>query len=143
MAATETACVSRETAAGQPYGIVYLARNTVNGKGYVGQTTKGLESRKQGHYREAKGYPGPPFPCAIREHGIDVFAWQVLTECHSQKDLDTAERMYIAVLRTKRDNGYNVLSGGNGHGPMSAEMRQQIREKALAFKRAWVLDNGD
>lgn len=133
----------------EPYGIVYLARNTVNGKGYVGQTVVGLEGRKKAHHQKAR-FSGPyshsAFHRDIWAYGKNVFTWHELAECHNLDDLNTTEKQYISELKTKVPNGYNLTNGGGGASLKtaykisrahigkvhSAETRQKLRE---AWKR--------
>lgn len=98
----------------QACGIVYLARNTMNGKGYVGRTIRELKHRTRNHRSEAKRGSRTAFHCAIRKYGFASFAWQILTICQTRGDLNTAERLYITMLRTKVPNGYNRTDGGLG-----------------------------
>ena len=127
----------------RPYGVVYLARNTVNGKGYIGQTTGTLEARAREHLKKARGCASYLFPRAIRKHGFDAFIWQVLMVCDSRDDLNATERMYVGVLRTKVPNGYNLTDGGGGSSghTLSAEAKRKIsvankgRHHSLKAKR--------
>lgn len=60
-------------------GIIYGARNTVNGKWYIGQTTVGLENRRRRHLVYARNnYDNTVFHAAIRKYGADSFDWVVL-----------------------------------------------------------------
>ena len=51
------------------YGVVYLILNMLNGKKYVGQTTKTVEERFRQHKRCKKGLIGK----AIRKYGKEKF----------------------------------------------------------------------
>lgn len=94
--------------------IVYCLTNTVNGKRYVGQTGKTEISRWKEHVRVAKR--GSPYPlhCAIRKHSPNVFTIEVLQRCSTQSELDAAEVYWIAELKTRLGNGYNLTEGGMG-----------------------------
>lgn len=114
----------------RPYGIVYLARNTANGKGYVGQTVRTLKRRSRNHHSDAKRGSRTPFHRAIRKHEAGKFRWQVLTACDGRDALDAAERAYIDILKTKAPRGYNLTNGGDGHSGLnpSAGTRQKMSE---------------
>lgn len=141
----ETTDVAPEQAT-RPYGIVYLARNTVNGKGYVGQTVQSLNDRKMAHQGNARNGSSLPFHLAIRKHGEDTFTWDELGSCQNRDDLNAAEQTHIALLRTRSPHGYNLTNGGGGASLKtaykiskahigkvhSAETRQKLRE---AWKR--------
>lgn len=97
--------------------IVYLARNNVNGKGYVGQTRRTLEQRWAEHVNNAlKMMCEMPIYDAIRKHGAEAFEVSVLEECSSLENLDQAEVRWISELETY-SKGYNATKGGHGiHG---------------------------
>lgn len=40
-------------------GVVYIARNAVNGKCYIGKTIQEFERRKRSHYRDAENRSNP------------------------------------------------------------------------------------
>lgn len=119
--------------AARPYGIIYLARNTANGKGYVGQTVKGLKARMREHQKDAKRGSKVPFHRAIRKYGFESFTWQVLRTCDSREDLAAAEQACITTMNTKVPNGYNLTDGGGGISGhvMSAESKQKMSEAAM------------
>lgn len=94
--------------------IIYLARNTRNGHGYVGQTSRALKKRWREHVYSARtGCTAMPLFAAIRKHGPDAFELTVLQECNTGPELDDAERHWIRELGTLRE-GYNATEGGHG-----------------------------
>lgn len=95
-------------------GIIYLARNTVNGKCYVGQTVCKFRSRQNGHRASSSRGSKLPFHCAITKHGFDSFKFSVLQECCGRDCLHDAERWWISHLNTISPNGYNLTDGGEG-----------------------------
>ena len=120
--------------AAQPYGIVYLARNTVNGKGYVGQTVKALKARMREHRHEANARRSKScFYAAVRKYGFELFTWQALKACGSREDLAAAEQVYISTMKTKVPNGYNLTDGGGGTSGyvMSTEQKRKISEAQM------------
>jgi group I intron endonuclease len=118
-------------------GIVYLARNKVNGKGYVGFTFN-LIRRQEGHKRDTRDGSMLAFHCAIRKHGWDSFEWSVVYEDDEDSDREWMgwwERKFIKKLSTKAPNGYNMTDGGDG-GAM--EYTDEHREKiAKASREYW------
>ncbi len=93
-------------------GIIYLARNKDNGKGYVGQTTKTLKERKRGHVKDSLRRT-TCFAKALNKYGVDGFDWYIL--CRVEKDrLYTVEKQWIAALNTMRPSGYNLADAGPG-----------------------------
>jgi len=102
---------------------IYVIRNKVNGKIYIGQTTQKV---KDYFYRVCwnalNGETGRPFLYnAIRKYGIEAFEIEALAVMHSHKDLDYYEKSLISELRTQdRSIGYNLAAGGGGRSGMSA-----------------------
>lgn len=100
--------------------IVYLATNTVNGKRYVGKTTRSIDVRVKEHRDLAESGAKSIFHCAIRKHGFEAFAWAVIAEVagESVDDLDAAETLKIQELETfayeHPTKGYNMTRGGDG-----------------------------
>ena len=92
---------------------IYLIRNDVNGKCYVGQSTN-IQARWNKHKSTAFNpnnacYDYPLYR-AIRKYGIQNFTFQVLIEC-PREQLNTLEIRYIAQYDACT-NGYNQMEGG-------------------------------
>ena len=91
---------------------IYIAKNTVNGKCYIGVTSKTLEDRKRRHYKNVKGKNEHVFHKAIKKHGKDAFVWELLT----QTDDWNEETRYIKEYNSHYldGHGYNMTYGGEG-----------------------------
>ena len=92
--------------------VVYLLRNLVNGKGYVGQTIRGLEKRWKQHLYDAKSGKRTALYNAIRLYGPDSFERCVLAEAHTLDELNALEVFHIKAQGTLAPNGYNLTNGG-------------------------------
>lgn len=101
---------------------IYLIRNIVNGKGYVGQTKCEVTRRFGQHCTQKNAYP---IDRAIRRHGKNRFVVSVLAECSSREEMNLREAEFIQELGTRVPSGYNLLGGGNAksHHP---ETRKRI-----------------
>lgn len=88
--------------------IVYCLTNLLNGKRYVGQTTRSLDARLKEHCSSLATGVDP----SIAAFGIRNFKAEILQTCHSREELDQAERHWIAKLNTLQPNGYNRAPGG-------------------------------
>jgi group I intron endonuclease len=110
------------------YGSIYLLRNSVNGKVYVGQTVGTIRGRWNGHRSDAlKRIRQTPFHSAIRKYGPDNFAISQEATADSQQELDALEVQFITIyMANDRRYGYNVRSGGDGGGKHSLEARQRM-----------------
>ena len=92
-------------------GFIYIIRNTVNSKVYIGQTKTSVEQRWQEHLRHAK-YGTQIINRAMRKHGVDKFYIETLEIC-TLDVLDYREVYYIDLYdSTDKTKGYNVSIGG-------------------------------
>ena len=95
--------------------IVYIVTNKLNGKRYVGMTSRSLEVRWNEHKRAAtKDEPEFYISRSMRKHGAENFDIQVIEECASCEALVEAEKAWIASLGTFGPGGYNLTAGGEG-----------------------------
>lgn len=94
-------------------GIIYSARNLVNGKRYIGATTSArLATRRDNHLASARNGGGGRFYAAIREFGASSFEWTAIFENVEGEELDELERESIQVYQTLHPDGYNLATGG-------------------------------
>lgn len=92
-------------------GFIYIIRNTVNNKVYIGQTKVSVTTRWQEHLRHAK-YGDQIINRAMRKYGIDKFYVETLEIC-SIDVIDYREIYYIDLYdSTNKSKGYNVSIGG-------------------------------
>jgi group I intron endonuclease len=107
--------------------IVYLITNTLNGKTYVGQTTKTARHRWSTHKAAAKlAVNQYPIARAIRKYGSDNFTFEVLEEPVDFADLDMAERFWIRCYASQHPKGYNLQSGGHKQHKHSEESKRKM-----------------
>lgn len=97
------------------YGIIYLVRNVVDGRCYVGQTMQRLKRRWKGHLRSARHGASTPLAAAMREYGADKFVVESLEIASNRADLNRLEGKWIKKLCTLVPNGYNATDGGSGN----------------------------
>ena len=114
---------------------VYLHRNKINGKVYIGIT--GIEAQKRwangrGYKTKGKNQSGY-FYNAIKKYGWENFDHEIL---YSGLTKQQAEEKEIELIRQyqscNREYGYNIESGGRGPSRMPDETRQKIK---LAWMR--------
>lgn len=114
------------------HGIIYMAINNVNGKTYIGQTTRTLSVRKAEHKHTAlKSNKQYWLYDAIRKYGFDLFSWSELDSANSKERLDALEQYYIYYYDSFSADGYNMNEGGNG---VSDEMKLKNRLAKLGNK---------
>lgn len=98
-------------------GIIYCARNTVNGKCYIGKTMGTLEHRRYAH-EKARGNKPMAIARALAKYGPSSFRWTILDHAGTEAELDVLERIYIDMFSTSiKECGYNLTHGGEGQIP--------------------------
>ena len=92
-----------------------MIENKVNGKCYIGKTTRPLPSYFQEQVRNAlRGRTNKPHLYnAIRCHGPSNFSVRPLVETTTLEQLNKLERACIRVFDSIK-TGYNILPGGEG-----------------------------
>ena len=109
-------------------GIIYMARNKVNGKCYIGLTTHTLDWRRRAHEKKVKKLRDH-FHCALRLHGVENFEWSVLRHGVPFEVLKSAEIKAIARYKPQ----YNSTAGGDGLVNPSRRVRARL---SVALKKA-------
>lgn len=98
----------------EEYGIIYLIRNKVNGKVYVGQTIQGFKGR----YRTElyKATHNEHLKKSIKKYGMENFEIiERFDVAYSKDELDLLEKKYIKEFNsTDSKFGYNKTHGGSG-----------------------------
>ena len=93
-------------------GFIYIIKNTVNDKVYIGQTRASVEQRWKEHLRHAQ-YGDQIINRAMRKYGVDKFYIETLEICNISV-LDEREIYYIDLYDSiDKSKGYNVSIGGN------------------------------
>lgn len=124
----------------QNEGIVYLAKNNINGKMYVGITTRPLKNRISEHKYDSinrKSNHKSHFHNAINMYGFENFTFTIIEFVHTDnlydlvKCLHSLERYYIKKYQTNNKNiGYNLTIGGEG----TSGYKLSTEHKALISK---------
>lgn len=108
-------------------GYIYKITNNINGKVYIGQTTRTIKIRFNEHKDSAeKGYHYSLY-CAMRKYGIENFSVEEIEQC-STEELDDREQYWISFYDSYH-NGYNMTLGGSAvrkKPPLTEEQKQQI-----------------
>lgn len=115
-------------------GRIYLIRNIVNGKGYVGQTTLTAMQRFGLHkskYRSPRHDRNSALHQAMRKYGESNFSIIVIEECPVSQ-LNSRETHYIREMKTfaPTGHGYNLNEGG-GALRHSESTRDKLRKARL------------
>ena len=97
----------------EEFGRIYIIRNTINDKVYVGQTTKSVRLRFLNHLSAARRGKDYVIGKAIRKYGEENFYVETLEEC-LKSELNEREIYYIKFYNSTNPKfGYNMSKGGN------------------------------
>lgn len=97
------------------FGVIYKITNLINGKQYIGQTSKlYVNTRWCEHKNNARNGKKSYLYNAIRKYGEDNFEFKVLLSKIPIEKLDFYEQLWIKKLNTRSPNGYNLTDGGGG-----------------------------
>lgn len=105
--------------------LVYQVTNAINGKSYIGYTSKTLDERWRGHIKSSRKGSQFHFHAAIRKHGESAFIPSVLFVEATEAGAKETEILLIL----DRCPEYNKTMGGDGTAghPVTAETREKIR----------------
>lgn len=92
--------------------IIYRAE--IEGKYYIGITSKSLDWRRRRHQVEARrGLTQTVFHNKLAKH-MHHTKWEVLIEVESRLSASDLEKEYIERYNSRFPNGYNLTDGGEG-----------------------------
>ena|SRR5271166_5654147 len=115
-------------------GVIYFIANLINGKVYVGQTTRSVAIRFRAHREACRRGENFPLYRSVKKYGWASFEVREVVFAENQKRLDALESAWIILLRTtNREFGYNLTYGGNG-GARTEEVCEKLRRSHLGQK---------
>ena len=135
------------------YGIIYIIRNKVNNKLYIGQTTnkKGFNGRYResgegiekvyNHYKWKKDHDksyNVHLLNSIEKYGFNAFEVDEKFDiAYSKEELNKLEYMYIEIYECRNINkGYNNRYGGD-NGKLSEEQKHKLSELLSGENSPW------
>lgn len=93
-------------------GTIYIVKNNINDKVYIGQTIQQVKKRWHQHLKDArKGKTNMLIHRAMNKYGIEHFHYEVLEENISIDDINEKELYYIKEYDSI-NKGYNMCPGG-------------------------------
>lgn len=94
-------------------GSIYIIKNKINNKVYIGQTINKVSYRYKTHIYYAIRGKDYIIGKAMRKYGIDNFYYEILEKC-SIEDLNSREIYWISKYNSTNPKfGYNMSVGGN------------------------------
>ena len=110
-------------------GWIYLIKNKVNGKCYVGQTTR---KRVDIRWKQHRNHPKGILKNAFAKYGLDCFDFEIICEL-SNEELNSREIEEIVKHNSLAPNGYNLKKVGDNH-EVHPETRRKIGERQKGEK---------
>lgn len=93
----------------------YLMRCLIDGKVYIGITSRSLRERWNGHVYASRNRPGrQTVSRAIAKHGSGNFTIEAICSARSWADICEAEKRLIVQYDCIAPKGYNLRAGGEG-----------------------------
>lgn len=97
------------------YGIIYLLKNKITGKQYVGKTKGKFKNYINGYKNLLSDSSKRPIIRSMLKHGFENFECKIIDIAMNLKQLNDLERKYILQYNCKNPQfGYNVAKGGEG-----------------------------
>lgn len=96
------------------YKYIYLTRNLINNKCYIGQHIS---------YKEIDSYigSGKLLKRAIKKYGKNNFIKEIIEYCKNEIELNEKEEFYIKKFNTQIPKGYNISKSGYCNGTRGVE----------------------
>lgn len=110
---------------------IYVLRNTVNGKIYVGQSVNIL-NRWYSHRKSANAGKKSHLYDSMRKYGLSAFSIQIMEEC-TPEQLDEREAYWMDFFDAT-NTGYNMMPAGQYGRVMTDELRKWLSENSKKWK---------
>lgn len=107
---------------------IYKITNLVNNKIYIGQTTRSIEDRWNGHCTCSPERSA--IAAAIQKYGSSNFKIEELIKVDSQEELNLLEKKYVEEFNSLAPNGYNLKEGGDQLGSRYTDISKQKMRNA-------------
>ena len=117
---------------------IYKIQNKVNGKFYIGQTTKSFEDRWDEHRKDLNGdrHHNLHLQRSWKKYGEEAFEFSAWLEtCPDENVLNFWEKAAIGDDYNDRSRCYNLKEGG-GNGRHSEETKKKMSEILTGRKRS-------
>lgn len=111
---------------------IYLRRNAINGKCYVGQTSDFKYREYQWHCLKML-YANNHINEDRVKYGLDNWSVEILGEIDNQEEAWELEQRFIKEYNTIYPNGYNITKGGSG--PNGCKRSEETRRKIAEAKK--------
>lgn len=111
--------------------VIYKTTNLINGKTYIGQTTK------QGRTLDLYLGSGVYLIRSIKKYGRENFEKEIIFNCENKEQMDRMEHLFICLLKPD----YNIAPGGRSNigcrykkKPFTEEHKRKLSEAKVGKK---------
>ena len=106
-------------------GIIYMIKNKINNKIYIGQTIRSFSDR----IYDYKNYLCNDYlKASFEKYGFDNFEFSIIETVETFEELNNREIYYIALYDTRnRDKGYNIEIGGRNYCGERRNSRKNVK----------------
>ena len=109
---------------------IYKITNKINGKIYIGQTHKSVESRFEDHIKNAETEKQYYLSKAIRKYNKENFSIETIDYALTKTEINEKEIYWIKELKANnRLYGYNMTAGGEGGNTYLCKTEEEIKQK--------------
>jgi group I intron endonuclease len=115
---------------------IYIIRNTINKKEYIGQTVQKLQKRFNNHLKYRKNVCSALYSAILKYGKENFYIEELLSGDFTKPELNELEMFYIETFNTVSPNGYNLQTGGNSF-RMHESSNKQISETMKGRKILW------
>lgn len=133
---------------------IYKITNNINGKSYIGLTTKERPTDRYSQHRYLARHPEQETKGlgtnsilheAMRKYGVDNFSFEIIEEVPEDVNLNEREKYWIKFYHTYVKeplcNGYNLTEGGEGTPGFSRPQTIEEREKRKQSNKQFYIDH--
>ena len=124
------------------YGFIYMIKNKLNNKIYIGQTTRNLNKR---YYEYKSAYNKQTFYNqyllnSYNKYGFDNFEFSIIDTASTMDELNAKEKNYILKYKSyDRNIGYNIELGGNNAIPSEETLnKMSYSHKGIKQTETWI-----
>jgi group I intron endonuclease len=123
-------------------GYIYMIKNKINNKIYIGQTVRSLEKRIH-EYKKAllyNNFYNKHLLSSFKKYGFDNFEFSIIDTAETIDELNEKEINYIKLYNSTNKNiGYNQHSGGRNAIPNEETLnKMSIAHKGKKQSKEWV-----
>ena len=94
-------------------GYIYIIKNKINEKVYIGQTLLSVEERFKQHTKPSNSKKHYKIYKAMNKYSVENFYYEILESDVSEEDINEREIFWIEKYDSFK-NGYNSNPGGYG-----------------------------